>query len=187
MNDDVLTFLRRADRHTVGKISHSEVAKAIREAIFDAGRSIESDLVEQAVDATGGYPFLIQLVGYHIWRQNPDSREVEPQDVERGVAAAHRRLGSLVLDPELDELTDVERSFLLAMAVDSEFSSVRDIAERLEVDGNYVSQYRLRLIRRELIESVGHGKVDFALPFLRDYLRDSMWFEARYGTAEGSP
>ena len=36
----------------------------------------------------------------------------------------------------------------------------------------YASQYRLRLIAAELIESSSHGYVDFALPYLREYLRD---------------
>lgn len=31
---------------------------------------------------------------------------------------------------------------------------------------------RLRLIASELIESTSHGYVDFALPYLRDYLRE---------------
>ena len=29
----------------------------------------------------------------------------------------------------------------------------------------------LRLIERELIEPVGHGRVDYSLPYLRDHLR----------------
>jgi hypothetical protein len=47
-----------------------------------------------------------------------------------------------------------------------------DIKERMGVDGNYASQYRLRLIAQELIRPVGHGKVDFALPYLREYLKE---------------
>jgi len=47
-----------------------------------------------------------------------------------------------------------------------------DLQDRLGVDVNYASQYRLRLIAAELIESVGHGYVDFGLPYLREYLRD---------------
>jgi hypothetical protein len=37
---------------------------------------------------------------------------------------------------------------------------------------NYTRQYRLRLIAAELIESSRHGHVDFALPYLREYLRN---------------
>ena len=47
-----------------------------------------------------------------------------------------------------------------------------DIATRLHAGANYASQYRLRLIAAELIEPTGHGRVDFTMPYLRDYLRD---------------
>ncbi|MGH9115277.1 MAG: hypothetical protein ACRDWW_05545 [Acidimicrobiales bacterium] len=40
------------------------------------------------------------------------------------------------------------------------------------VDVRYASQYRLRLIAAELIEAVRRRYVDFALPYLREYLRE---------------
>jgi len=47
-----------------------------------------------------------------------------------------------------------------------------DIRDRLGVDGNYASQYRLRLIQAELIHAPSYGRVDFLLPHLREYLRE---------------
>jgi hypothetical protein len=49
-----------------------------------------------------------------------------------------------------------------------------DIRDRLGVDDNYASQYRLRLIAAELIAPVRRGYVDFTLPYLREYLRDHL-------------
>jgi hypothetical protein len=40
------------------------------------------------------------------------------------------------------------------------------------VDANYASQYRARLIEAGVIESAGHGRVTFTVPYLRDYLRE---------------
>jgi hypothetical protein len=58
------------------------------------------------------------------------------------------------------------------MAKDDGPSKMADIQRRLNVDGNFASQYRLRLIASELIESTRHGYVDFAVPYLREYLRE---------------
>jgi Mn-dependent DtxR family transcriptional regulator len=58
------------------------------------------------------------------------------------------------------------------MAKDDGPSKMADIQERLGVDESYVSQYRLRLIAAELIEPTKRGYVNFALPYLREYLRD---------------
>ena len=66
----------------------------------------------------------------------------------------------------------IDRSFLLAMAQDDGPSKMADIQRRLGVDISYASQYRLRLLAAELIQPVRHGYVDFALPYLREYLRE---------------
>ena len=66
---------------------------------------------------------------------------------------------------------EIDKSFLLTMAKDDGPSKMADIQRRLNVDVNYASQYRLRLIAAELIEPVRRGYVDFALPYLREYLR----------------
>lgn len=179
LNDEVITFLRRADRHSLGAVSVSEVATALREPIERGDREIEDRLARRAAEATGGYPFLIQLVGHHIWRQQPDQREVTLDDVEAGIVAARRRLGSLVHEPALADLPGVARTFLLAMAHDDGPSKMSDIAERLGVNANYASQYRLRLIAAALIEPIDHGRVDLTMPYLRDYLREHVALDAQ--------
>jgi predicted MarR family transcription regulator len=60
----------------------------------------------------------------------------------------------------------------MAMAQDDVPARMSDIQRRLDVDDNYASQYRLRLIAAELIYSTRRGYVDFALPYLREYLRE---------------
>ena len=172
LNDKVLTFLRRADRHHLGAVSRADVARAIREPIEGAGRTIGDAALTVMVEGTGGYPFLIQLAGHRTWRVHPHDREITLDDARDGVHQARRRLGSLVYEPALAETSDVDRTFLLAMAKDDGPSKMADIKQRLGVDENYASQYRLRLIAAELIEPKRHGYVDLALPYLREYLRD---------------
>lgn len=172
LHDEVLTFLRRADRHHLGSVGRAEVARAILEPVEAAGRMIDDDALTAMVDGTGGYPFLIQLVGHRTWRLHPVTREITVDDAREGVTQAHRRLGSLVYEPALVDASDVDKTFLLAMAKDDGPSKMADIQQRLGVNESYISQYRLRLIAAELIEPKKRGYVDFALPYLREYLRD---------------
>ena len=172
LNDEVLTFLRRADRHVLGPVAMEDVATAIIEPIEASGRSIGAAEADRAAEATNGYAFMIQLVGYHVWRQHPGARRVTARDVDAGLAAAHGRLGALVHGPTIAALSNVDRRFLLAMAQDEGPSSMGEIATRLGVSANYASQYRLRLIEADVVEAVGHGRVDFVTPHLRDYLRE---------------
>jgi hypothetical protein len=171
VNDDVLTFLRRAERHTLGPVARADVERAFREPIQAAGRSIGEEALQIMVDGARGYPFMLQLVGAQTWRLNPDAAEITVDDATRGVARARLRLGALIHEPALSAASDIGKSFLLAMAQDDGPSKMADIQQRLGVDVNYASQYRLRLIAAELIYPTRRGYVDFALPYLREYLR----------------
>lgn len=172
INDEVLTFLRRAERHALGSVRRSDVARALREPIEAAGRRIGDDALEIMVDGAAGYPFLLQLVGAQTWRRRPTAPEISVEDATHGVARARRRLGALVHEPALSVASDIDKSFLLAMAHDDGPSKMADVQRRLDVDANYASQYRLRLIAAELIYPTRHGYVDFVLPYLREYLRE---------------
>jgi hypothetical protein len=172
LSDDVLTFLRRADLHHLGPVDDDAVSAALRDPIEGSGRSITDEDLARAADATRGYPFMIQLVGYSIWAQNPEGSDITRAEVDAGVATAGRRLGQLVVAPALGDLSTVDRSFLVAMAHDDGPSVMGDIANRLDVDANYASQYRLRLLHAEVIEPAGRGQVDFVLPAMRDYLKE---------------
>jgi hypothetical protein len=172
LNDEILTFMRRADRHHVGAVADAAVREAIAEPIATHGKSITSYALDEMVAATEGYPFFIQLVGDQVWRKAGTSSEIAITAAQEGIEAARRRLGQLVHEPALAEASDVDKSFLLAMAQDDGPSLIGDIAKRLKVNSNYASQYRLRLIALELVAPAGHGRVQFALPYLRDYLRE---------------
>lgn len=172
MNDEVLTFLRRAERHTLGPVKGEEVERALREPIEASGRTIAKEALEVMAEGTNGYPYLIQLVGAQTWRLHQAASDISVADAKEGVANALRRLGRLVHEPALADASDVDKSFLLAMAKDDHPSKMSDIRQRLGADVNYVSQYRLRLIAAELIYSPRRGYVDFALPYLREYLRE---------------
>jgi hypothetical protein len=165
------TFLRRADRRKLGRINREDVARALEIPVEQAGRHISAAALEVAVEGTGGYPFMIQLVGLHAWRAARGSDDIEEPHAVRGVERARTKVGDLVHASAMADLSERDREFLRAMALDDGPSRMRDIAQRMGRDDNYVSQYRLRLIDAEMIAEAGHGLVAFTLPGLRDYLR----------------
>ncbi|WP_211880406.1 hypothetical protein [Pseudarthrobacter albicanus] len=61
--------------------------------------------------------------------------------------------------------------FQHAVAQDDGHSTAGDIGRRLGAKTNLVANYRSRLVAAGLIEPTGHGKVDFAIPGLRQHLR----------------
>jgi len=179
LNDDVLTFLRRANREELEDVALGDVRDALRTTIMVEGRSIDDDALDEAAAATGGYPFMIQLVGYHVWRKATGDH-IDLAAVRAGIPAARKRLGSTVHATALADLSAVDRTYLLAMAQDAGPSKTGEIARRLGEDVHYAGQYRLRLIDAGIIEPVGRGRVDFTIPYLREYLREHA---ARYEMA----
>lgn len=172
LNDDVSTFLRRAERVRLEDVDINEVYQSLATTLRETSRTLREEDLWLAANATEGYPFMIQLVGYHIWRRADDAGVISHQAVTDGIDAARVRLGSLVHATSLKDLSDVDRTFLVAMAADYGPSRISDIAARLQREPNYVGVYRERLLTAGMIDSVGFGLVDFALPHLRQYLRE---------------
>ncbi|MFT3971324.1 MAG: ATP-binding protein [Micropruina sp.] len=171
LNDELTTFLRRADRHDLGDVPLDEAATSFEATIADNGRTIEPDALDLIARATGGYPFMIQLVGYHVWRKASGDL-ITTSAAIAGIEQARTRLGSLVHAPALRDLSEVDRAFLRAMSHDDGSSRTADVARRMGKGVRYVSVYRARLIAAGLIAPASYGAVDFALPYLREYLRE---------------
>ncbi|AEX46948.1 ATP-binding protein [Corynebacterium diphtheriae] len=166
-----VTFLRRANRIDLGLIDNNEVRKALAEPVEKVGFTWESDALTDAAEACGGYPFMIQLIGQQCFKRKR-SNFITVDSVAEAAVVAKRKLGQLVHEPALADLSEVDRTFLVAMAADDAPSTMSDIAQRLGVNSQYAGNYRRRLIDAEIITSSGYGQVDFELPYMREYLRE---------------
>ena len=91
-----------------------------------------------ATEATGGYPFMIQLVGYQLWR-NASSDTITAAGAAAGIDAARIRLGSLVHAPALRDLSAIDRIYLLAMTQDSGPSTTSVVAHRMDKTTQYAA------------------------------------------------
>ncbi len=170
LEDDAISFLRRGFRHSMEAISLNDVAYAMRETIEGAGRTIDDSALAMAAEATQGYAFLIQLIGYHMWRQAFDADVITEAAVESAIAFAKRDMESSVLEPTVRNLSSREYEFLVAMLEDERESALGDIASRMDVDNNNASQIRKRLIERGIIGARGRGRVGFDMPMLKEYI-----------------
>lgn len=190
INDDVLTFLRRAERMHLADVSLSDVRTAFEKTITDNGRHADEHTLDMLADATNGYPFMIQLVGYWTWRvsqtRSSSDGEISPSDALEGIKQAKIKLGDMVHGPALNGLSPMGRDYLLAMAQDDGPSSTGDIARRLERDPGYANVYRTQLIKEDIIYQSSYGHVDFKLPYLRDYLRGHGVFHQMRKTIAGN-
>ena len=174
LRDDAISFLRRAFKHYLGPVEENDVRYSLKRTIGLAGRKIENDALALATKRTKGFPFMIQLIGYHMWRQQPESEYITYEDAEEAVHLAEADLEKMIFDTTIRELSEKDIAFLTAMLEDGEYSFLSDIAKRMQVTSKYAGTYRKRLIEQGIIGSYGHGKVAFDLPMFRDYLKNRM-------------
>lgn len=172
LSDEAATFLQRCSRHDIGRLDLPATRAAIAGPIEERGAAIDPRALEEAVAATSGYAFMIQLVGFHAWKAAGDPMSsITAEEVVIGIAEAERRISRLVLAPMWRGLSEVDQRFLVAMARDDEASELATVAARLGVEINYASVYRRRLIKVGMIVPAGKGRVDFAHHAARAWLR----------------
>lgn len=172
-NDEVITFLRRAKTNVLTDVPIDDVRSAFATTFRSSGMTIDDDQLRTAAEATAGYPYMIQLVGYYVW-DAADLREsdvITDQDVADGIAEARDDLDNAVCIPELHGLSRNDKAYLEAMAEVDGPSATADVARRMGRTDNYAATYRKRLLDAYVIRETERGEVDFAVPFLREYLR----------------
>lgn len=175
-DDEVIAFLRRARTNVLANVPIDEVKESFAQTFEDSGMSLDTSLVEKAAVATAGYPYMIQLVGYYIW-DAADAREstvISKEDVDEGIREARVDLDNAVCVPELHGLSKNDRAYLEAMAVSDGPSGTSEVAKRMGRSAKYAATYRKRLLDAYVIRQTDRGEVDFAVPFLREYLRGHM-------------
>ena len=170
LNNKTVSFLRRAQQVQLGRVDDFEVEEALARTIREAGREVSREGLGYATEHIGGFPFLIQLVGYRAWDVEPDAPQVSEADLEEGVRLARLEMESRILRATFSELSESDVKFVRAMLADEKFSKVSDLAERLEWSQSQVSQYRRRLIDAGVVCPRGRGVVEFEMPYFREFL-----------------
>lgn len=172
-----MTFLRRALDERLTDIGESEVHLSFGDSFEQTGLDAPDDVLDAMTKATKGYAYLIQLVGYYVWkradRHRADSTVVTLQDVQEGTEIALERFHQTVHEPAIARLSKGAVEYLLAMADDKVVSSTQEVARRLGKSTRETSSYRRTLLQHEVIESPKRGYVQFAIPFMREYLLDN--------------
>lgn len=174
VNGEAMTFLRRALSEELGAINEREVGLSLRDSFVATGLSIGSEVLRRVTEATGGYPYLIQLVGYYVWQRANNHREQSPevteQDALEGVGIADERFHQAVHEPAIAGISKGALEYLLAMARDEGASSTSAVAKRMGRSTKATSSFRRSLLQRQVIQAPARGYVEFAIPFLREYL-----------------
>jgi len=171
LNEGVATFLRRADKIDLHSVAVRDVQASYERQFAAAGFILPDGCLAQAAATSLGYPFLVQLIGYFLWREAERGEGTVSQDAAgKAVSAALKRNIRMVVGPAISKASGRDMDYLRAMAIDAGDSSTATVAKRMDASLQLAANYRARLVEAGLIEGAGRGEVRFAIPGLREYL-----------------
>ena len=150
-------------------LSDYEVEEALVRTMKDGGKTFEPDALEAAVKAIKGFPFMLQLVGYRVWRMAESSSVIDISSVDAAANIARKELEQRIYDAVWFELSEADKSFLQAMTEDSEITRQADLPSRLNKPSGHVSKYKKRMLQQGVIRERSRGLLEFCLPGFKEY------------------
>lgn len=113
----------------------------------------------------------MQLVGHYLVLYATPGEAVGESVLGEALHSARSEFQNDVCSTTLEALSAKDVEYLVAMVRIGCPCRSAEVARRLGVTPDYAQQYRRRLLQAGVILAPAHGLLDFAVPYLADYLR----------------
>ncbi len=155
-NSETLTFLERSPRTELAPLELTMIAENYMESL-----GVEQDTAIRLAQATKGYSFAFQVIGYYAWENAEDFDDV--------IEKAYRYLEEFSYNKIWSELSEIDRRLLIALSKtpDGEISKIRKL---MNYTTNQFNPYRDRLKKEGLISCRDRGRLAFLLPGFDRYV-----------------
>ncbi len=155
----------------IGPLSTSAARQALAEPAASEGANYEDAALERIVALSGGYAAFVQAYGKETWNMAPRT-PITLADVQAAEPLVQTRLDEQFFHVRFEKATPAERRYMAAMADlgDGPYRT-GDVAKRLGGRVSSTSVHRDGLIKKGLIFSPDHGKVDFTVPHFSPFMR----------------
>jgi type II secretory pathway predicted ATPase ExeA len=171
-SDRVISFLRRSRQKQVGLLNPSESKSLIRQTFELSSKSITDEAIDLIVLKSGGFPYLIQLLGYEVW-ENSNSK-IDTAQTKDGISKAETYIGSSLIELILQDLSLADKDFVYGLANIETPAQIKDLMNQTGFDRNKLNQYRRRLDREGIVHSPQRGHIDFVIPYMKDYIKQEI-------------
>jgi hypothetical protein len=183
------SFTERADWAPVPFLTASQTRTALEDPVRQAGAEFDRSALDLLVDTAGGYPYIVQVLGSHVWDAAGQSDTITLRHAKAGIVAAYEQLDRGLYGLRWAKCTPREQMILAAIANIENSSGqqeveIGDVARMLNVTTPQLSSVRERLFRKEVIEAAGRGSIRFTLPGLGASILRNVALTPRPLTAE---
>lgn len=167
-----VTYLERGEWHELGLLGLDDAERALAEPAADAGRPMEPEAAAALAEASGGYPYAVQLYGHHAWRTSVGSDRIRAKHVPAARDAARRELEEGLYAARWNDASEREREYLTAAArliVRGEEATGGAVAAELGKATTEVSYLRDRLLKKGTLYSEG-SQLSFITPGMAEWV-----------------
>lgn len=167
------TFSERFDVVELHGIDDASTADALVTPARTLGVVWDPAAVRLAVDAAGGYPYKVQLIGEAAWiaagRPDPGAR-IAKAHVAEGMADVDRQMSAL-FQARWRNASVKQRELLLAIAeLGGRDVKREDIAAQLGVPTTKISMARDGLLRKGILDASRYGHLSIQVPGFADFI-----------------
>ena len=156
-NNKATSFLSRTPKIKLGPLDIGEIANKYKKYL-----SVSEENSIQLAKITKGYAFAYQVLGYYLY----EYKNLSLKDILNKFDLYMRNNGYDVI---FNDLTSTEKKLCLVLNK-CESNSTTEVAKLSQMSSNNFNKYRTLLIEKGIIESIGYGKIYFALPRFNEFV-----------------
>jgi hypothetical protein len=169
-----VTYLERGTWHELGLLSDEETVRALSLPAEAAGRPMDEDAAIVLADASGGYPYAIQLYGHHAWRASSGHDRIDLAAAQAALPRAQQELESGLYAARWSAASPTQKRYLTALATIAATTTTpmtgRAVAEQLGRTPKQLSSVRDDLIKAGTL-TVDDKELRFTIPGMGAYIR----------------
>ena len=133
-----VTYFERGDWHDIGLLDPRDTLAALEGPAKEAGRPFEPRAAQLLGEASGGYPYAIQVYGHHVWRASAGADRITVAHARKAAPRAAADLERSLFTSRWEDSSPRERQYLRALAeltdaADQGPPAGGDVARRLGV------------------------------------------------------
>lgn len=177
------SFLERMPRSELDLLSREETRLALLEPANARGVTWDEDALWTSAMRSEGYPYFVQLCGYHAWEHAHPVRgdQITDDDALAGAAAMRKEADRIFCD-RWERLGPAQQQYLRAAVLvamdhllDDDQIPTRLIAAELGRAQTALSRVRSALINEQhLLRAPFRGEVQFTIPGFRSWLEEQI-------------
>jgi hypothetical protein len=168
-----VTYLERGAWHELGLLSGEQTVRALRLPAEQAGRPMDEDAAIILAEASGGYPYAIQLYGHHAWRAANGRHNIDLAAARAALPRAQQELESGLYAGRWSAASPTQKRYLTALATvaaTTNPTTARAVADELNSTPKQLSSVRDDLIKAGTL-TVDGDELRFTIPGMGAYLR----------------